>query len=256
MPFTVAIAGRPNVGKSTLFNRLAGKSMALVSDEPGVTRDWRESDGHLFDLSFRVLDTAGLEDIRAKGSLASRTAAQTKQALDQTDVILFLVDARAGLMPEDKVIARELRKTGKPILLLANKCEGVFLPDRIDEILALGFGDPIAISASHGDGMSEVYDALKLHLTKSDQGDDVEKNSEDDKQLHVAIVGRPNAGKSTLINKLIGEERMLTGPEPGLTRDAIPVGWSYKGNAIRLVDTAGLRRRARITDKLEKMSTH
>src|SRR5580704_2895570 len=161
MSLTLAIAGRPNVGKSTLFNRLIGKHMALVSDEPGVTRDWREGEGHLFDLAFRVIDTAGLEHIRNKGSLSARTAQQTKQALEQTDIIVLLVDGRAGLVPEDKAIARELRKSGKPILLVANKCEGTWLPDAIDEMSALGFGDPIAISATHADGMHQLYEALK-----------------------------------------------------------------------------------------------
>jgi GTP-binding protein len=269
MTSTIAIAGRPNVGKSTLFNRLVGKQMALVSGEPGVTRDWREGEGHLFDFTFRVLDTAGLEHIRAKGSLSARTAAQTKLALDQTDVVIMLVDGRAGLTPEDKAIARELRKSGKPIVLVANKCEGAFLPGAIDEVSALGFGDPIAISSAHGEGMGELYEALKPHIEHETpatrrrapldvdlHGHDEDEIPEDEKHLLVAIVGRPNAGKSTLVNKLIGEERMLTGPEPGLTRDAIPISWTYKGKPVRLVDTAGLRRRARVTEKLEKMSGH
>src|ERR1700722_6774166 len=210
MSLTIAIAGRPNVGKSTLFNRLVGKQMALVSDVPGVTRDWREGEGHLFDLAFRAIDTAGLEHIRTKGSLSARTAAQTKQALEQTDLVLLVVDARAGLVPEDKAIARELRKSGKPIILVANKCEGTFLPDAIDEVSALGFGEPIAISAAHGEGMGELYEAIQAleiraatHEEKADDGDD-------EKHLLIAVVGRPNAGKSTLINRLIGEERMLT----------------------------------------------
>jgi GTPase len=255
MSFTIAIAGRPNVGKSTLFNRLVGRSLALVSDEPGVTRDWREGEGHLFGLHFRVLDTAGLEDIRVKGSLSARAAAQTKQALEQTDVILLIVDARAGLTPVDKAIAREIRKTGKPILLLANKCEGTRLPENFDDLSSLGFGEPIAMSAAHGDGMMELYESLGK-ITDGNPGPDEESVSDDEKSLHVAVVGRPNAGKSTLINRLIGEERMLTGPEPGLTRDAIPINWTYKDRPVRLVDTAGLRRRARVKDKLEKMSGH
>ena len=291
MTSTIAIAGRPNVGKSTLFNRLVGQRMALVSDEPGVTRDWREGEGHLFDLRFRVLDTAGLEDVRAKGSLSARTAARTQQALEQTDIILLVVDGRAGLTPEDRAIARELRKSGKRIILLANKCEGTHLPDNFDQTTALGFGDPVAISASHGEGLNELYEelvkylpktdgefversrhsrkskdkeraanqqkvAVKMAEDKSDDSDDVEDENltEEQKRLHIAVVGRPNAGKSTLINQLIGEDRMLTGPEPGLTRDAVPIGWQYDGKAIRLVDTAGLRRRARVSDKLEHMS--
>ncbi|HUY69307.1 MAG TPA: ribosome biogenesis GTPase Der, partial [Alphaproteobacteria bacterium] len=253
MPLTLAIAGRPNVGKSTLFNRLIGKRMALVSDVPGVTRDWREGEGRLFDLDLRVFDTAGLEDKRAKGSLAARTAVQTTRALAQADVIALMVDARAGLTPGDKAIAREIRKTGKPVMLVANKCEGTYLPAGFDDFAALGFGEPIAVSASHGEGLAELYEAIKDSGFKVQ--DSAEKNESSEPQsLHIAIVGRPNAGKSTLINRLIGEERMLTGPEPGLTRDAIHIGWEYKGKPMRLVDTAGLRRRARIEDALEKMS--
>jgi GTP-binding protein len=286
MTVTIAIAGRPNVGKSTLFNRLVGKSMAIVSDVSGVTRDWREGDGELFDLSFRVLDTAGLEDVRTKGSLAARTAAQTKAALAQTDVILFMVDGRAGLMDDDKAIAREIRKTGLPILLLVNKCEGTYLPANFDDFASLGFGDAIAVSSSHGEGLMDLHAAIKEHFPEA-VTDDVEAptmsarkrrfsarrqekkaaataaalgeppvEDEGDKTLHIAVVGRPNAGKSTLINRLIGEERMLTGPEPGLTRDAIPIGWEFNGQPVRLVDTAGLRRKARITEALEKMSAH
>ncbi len=294
MTFTVAIAGRPNVGKSTLFNRLSGQQMALVSDEPGVTRDWREGEGKLFDLKFRVLDTAGLEDVRAKGGIAERTAVQTKRALAQTDVVLLVVDGRAGLMPDDRTIAWELRKTGKPIILVANKCEGTYLPEKFDETAALGFGDPVPVSATHAEGLRELYQALLPHLPedyvmepeapkrkrkrapkpldKNAQAalaagfelpvgeaiseEITEEEAEEEKQLLVAVVGRPNAGKSTLINQLIGEERLLTGPEPGLTRDAIPIAWNYHGRAVRLVDTAGLRRRARVTGKLEKMSGH
>jgi len=268
MPFTITIAGRPNVGKSTLFNRLIGKHMAIVDDTPGVTRDWREGEGELFDLSFRLLDTAGLEDKRAKGSLAARTATQTQKALALTDIILLMVDARAGLTPDDKAIAAEIRKTGKPIILLGNKCDGTYLPDRFEEFAALGFGEPIAISATHGEGLMELYEVLQNKLPESARSEKPTRKErrkrkeeepeipEEDKNLHVAIVGRPNVGKSTLVNKLIGEDRMITGPEPGLTRDAIPIGWSYKGKPIRLVDTAGLRKRARVTEKLEKMSGH
>lgn len=253
MAFTVAIAGRPNVGKSTLFNRLIGKAMAIVSDESGVTRDWREGNGHLFDLKFRALDTAGLEGTRSKGSLPERLAQQTKKALDQTDVVLFLVDARAGLTADDKTVAREIRKTGKSVILLANKCESSHLPEGFDDFLTLGFGDPIAISATHGDGMMEIYGRLQEQM--QDAGE-ASANDDDEKNINVAIVGRPNAGKSTLVNQLIGQERMLTGPEPGLTRDSIAIGWQYDGRPVRLVDTAGLRRRAKVKERLEKLSGH
>lgn len=252
MPFTVAIAGRPNVGKSTLFNRLIGRSMAIVSDESGVTRDWREGEGNLFDLKFRVLDTAGLEGSRSKGSLSERTAKQTQQALKQTDVVLFIVDARAGLTSEDKSVAKEVRKTGKPVFLLANKCESSHLPEGFDEFTSLGFGEATPISATHGDGMMDVYSFLQEHV--KEEAPEAEGIEEDEKSLHVAIVGRPNAGKSTLVNQLIGEDRMLTGPEPGLTRDSIAIGWKYHDQPVRLVDTAGVRRKKNISEKLEKVS--
>lgn len=252
MTFTIAIAGRPNVGKSTLFNQLVGKKMAIVNDEPGVTRDWREGDGHLFDLRFRVLDTAGLEDVRTKGTIAARTAQQTKLALDKAHVILLVVDAREGVTSADTTIARELRKTGKPIILIANKCDGAILPAAMEETVSLGFGEPIPISASHGDGLMDVHEAVSKYIPE----EDVEEatSSEEEKHLIIAVVGRPNAGKSTLINHLIGEERMLTGPEPGLTRDAVPIAWQYNGMPVRLVDTAGMRRRVRVVETLERMS--
>lgn len=254
MSFTVAIAGRPNVGKSTLFNRLIGRAMAIVSDESGVTRDWREGDGQLFDLKFRVLDTAGLEGSRTKGSLSERTAQQTKQALEQTHVVLFVVDARAGLTSEDKAVAREIRKTGKPVIFLANKCESSRLPEGFDDFQDLGFGEPIPISATHGDGMMDLYGLLSERMQNVEEQRVEEDNPDDEKNINVAIVGRPNAGKSTLVNQLIGEDRMLTGPEPGLTRDSIAVGWNYNDQPVRLVDTAGMRKRAKISQKLEKVS--
>ena len=233
----------------------------------------------MFDLTFRVLDTAGLEDIRTKGSLAARTAAQTKRALEQTTVILFVVDARAGLTDEDKSVAREIRKTNKPVILLANKCEGPYLPAQFNELAGLGFGEPVAISATHGEGLREIYDALCEHgltadaepkekpkrkkkvektvVVKLDENfEEIIEEEEEIKSLHIAIVGKPNAGKSTLINQLIGSERLLTGPEPGLTRDSIHIGWEWNGKPVRLVDTAGLRRRAKVTEHLEKMSGH
>jgi GTP-binding protein len=251
MPLTLAIAGRPNVGKSTLFNRLVGKQMALVNDQPGVTRDWREGDGHLFDMPFRVIDTAGLEGSRAKGTLSARTALRTNKALERAQVVLLVIDARAGITPEDETIARELRKAGKPILLLANKCDGPTLPASLDEAVSLGFGEPLPISAAHGDGMMDLFQALSKYVSEEEP-----ELAEDDeeKSLILAVVGRPNAGKSTLINRLIGEERMLTGPEPGLTRDAVPIAWEYHGKPVRLVDTAGMRRRTRVTEALERMS--
>jgi GTP-binding protein len=260
MTLAIAIAGRPNVGKSTLFNRLVGKAMALVDDMPGVTRDWRIGEGSLFDLRFTVFDTAGLEDKRPKDSLAARTADRTRQALDKADIILMVIDGRAGVTPEDKSIAREVRKTGKPVLLLVNKCESTKLPPGFDEAAGLGFDDPIAISATHGEGLPDLYDALLAKLPEAviDESKPITSESDGDddepKAMHIAIAGRPNAGKSTLVNALIGEDRMLTGPEPGLTRDAIPIAWEYRGKPVRLVDTAGMRRRARIEEKLEKMS--
>jgi GTP-binding protein len=256
MTFTIAIAGRPNVGKSTLFNRLVGKQMAIVNNTPGVTRDWREGDGHLFDLRFRVLDTAGLEDVRVKGSLSARAAEQTKTALQKADVILFVVDARAGVTSEDTTIARELRKTGKPIILLANKCENAILPAAMEETVSLGFGEPLPISAAHGDGLMDLYELISKHIPAEEEAaeDDDKDKGEAEKHMIVAVVGRPNAGKSTLINHLIGDDRMLTGPEPGLTRDAIPIAWQYNGKPIRLVDTAGMRRRVKVTEALERMS--
>jgi len=242
------------VGKSTLFNRLVGKQMAIVNDQPGVTRDWREGEGHLFDMRFRVLDTAGLEDVRTKGSISARTAQQTKQALEQAHVILLIVDARAGVTSEDTTIARELRKTGKPIVLVANKCENAILPASMEETVSLGFGDPLPISAAHGDGLMDLYEVLSKYVP-DDEIEEAEKEDEEgEKQLIIAVVGRPNAGKSTLINKLIGEDRMLTGPEPGLTRDAIPIAWEYHNKPVRLVDTAGMRRRVRVVETLEKIS--
>ena len=253
--FSIAIAGRPNVGKSTLFNRLIGKAMAIIDDQPGVTRDWRDGEGSLFDLHFKLYDTAGLEDDRPRGSIAARTAKQTKEALGRCDVILMMVDGPAGLTNDDKFIAREIRKAGKPIILLVNKCESTKLPAGFNEALTLGFDNIIAISAKHGEGLGELHAALlplapkaALKAPRKDEDDDGEKS------LNIAIAGRPNAGKSTLVNQLLGEERMLTGPEPGLTRDAIHIPYEFQGRPVRLVDTAGMRRRSRIDERLEKIS--
>jgi GTP-binding protein len=248
MTFTVAIIGRPNVGKSTLFNRLVGKRLAIVDDTPGVTRDRREGEGRLFDLNFRVIDTAGLEE-GEEGSLEAGMRAQTDIALDEADVVMMLIDARAGITPLDNHFADWLRRQGKPVLLLANKCEGRAGMNGLAEAYGLGLGDPIPVSAAHGEGMDLLIEAL---IPFDDEFAVEEEN--DEKALQLAILGRPNAGKSTLVNRLLGENRMLIGPEPGVTRDSIASDWEWEGRRIRLIDTAGLRRRAKITDKLEKLS--
>jgi GTP-binding protein len=261
MSFTIAIVGRPNVGKSTLFNRLVGKRLALVDDTPGVTRDWREGEGRIADMSFRVLDTAGLEDA-AEETLAGRMSRQTLQALAAADVALLLIDARAGVTPVDEHFAAQLRKGITPVIVVANKCEGQAGGAGLMEAFALGLGDPVAISAEHGEGMGDLFDALRPHADEVEarqaaalhavRGEAGEEGA--DGPLQLAIVGRPNVGKSTLVNRLVGAERLLTGPEAGITRDAIAVDWEFKGRPIRLIDTAGLRRRARISGKLEKLS--
>jgi GTPase len=253
MGFTVAIVGRPNVGKSMLFNRLAGRPLALVDDTPGLTRDRREGAGHIADLEFRMIDTAGLETAAAE-TLPGRMRAQTESAVAQADLALLVIDARDGVTPADRHFGRWLRRTGKPVILVANKAEGRQAIAALPEAYALGFGEPAAISAQHGEGLGELYERLLpfAAATESEQEDGV---SEAEKPLQLAIVGRPNVGKSTLVNRLLGEERMLTGPEPGITRDAIAIDWAWNGRAIRLVDTAGLRRRSRIEDRLERLST-
>ncbi len=260
MSFTLAIVGRPNVGKSTLFNRLVGARRALVDDRPGVTRDRREGEGRLGDLSFRVIDTAGLEDAdRDRESLSARMQAQTAAALVQADAVLFLVDARAGATAADRAFADLLRKSGKPAIVVANKSEGRAAEAGVLESYALGLGDPVAISAEHGEGLAGLYDALRVALpeaTAEENAADVVTPSEDaEKPIRIAVVGRPNTGKSTLINRLLGEERLLTGPEAGITRDAIAVDLTWQGRPLRIHDTAGLRRRSRVAEKLEKLST-
>jgi GTP-binding protein len=257
MPFTIAIIGRPNVGKSTLFNRLVGQKLALVDNEPGVTRDRREGEARLGDLEFTIIDTAGLDE-GAKGSLTARMQEQTETAIELADALMFVVDARAGLTPTDRAFADFARRADKPVLLLANKSEGKHGDAGAMEAYALGLGAPIQVSAEHGEGRGELSDALRTLLPPRAEDDDEDmEDTEDDfatRPIRVAIVGRPNAGKSTLINHLLGEERLLTSPEAGTTRDSIAVEIAWKGRAFRVFDTAGLRRRARIEEKLEKLS--
>ena len=256
----VAIIGRPNVGKSTLFNRLVGKRLALVDDRPGVTRDRREGDANLVGLDFRVVDTAGNED-EAAATLPGRMRAQTEAAVAMADVALFMVDARAGIVPLDEEIARWLRGATIPVILVANKAEGKAGESGILESLALGFGDPVQLSAEHGEGMGDLLEALLPHIERP-EGEEAEAEDEDnpDAPLKLAIVGRPNAGKSTLINRLLGEDRLITGPEAGITRDSIAIDWLWadpkqqRDRAVRLIDTAGMRKKSLVQDKLEKLS--
>jgi len=251
MTATVAIVGRPNVGKSTLFNRLVGQKLALVDDRPGVTRDRREGDARLGPLSFRIIDTAGLEEAE-EGSLMRRMRDQTEAAIAEADVILFLTDARAGVLPADQPFVELVRRSGKPVVLVANKAEGGAGTAGAYDAFSLGLGEPVAFSAEHGEGIGELFDALLPYLGEEEEEQDDEGG--DGKPLKVAIVGRPNSGKSTLINQLIGADRLLTGPEAGITRDAIAIDWQWRGRPIKLFDTAGLRKRARVQDKLEKLS--
>jgi GTP-binding protein len=253
MALKLAIVGRPNVGKSTLFNRLAGRRLAIVDDRPGVTRDRRYATGKLGDLDLELIDTAGFEDV-TDDSLEARMRAQTELAIAECDIALFVMDARDGVVPMDSIFVEVLRRYDKPVIMVANKAEGRAGEAGAAEAFELGFGEPIPISAEHGEGMADLYAAL-LANTPADFDDDDEDAERGDKPVHLAIVGRPNAGKSTLINRLIGEDRLLTGPEAGITRDAIPVQWSWRDRKVRLVDTAGLRRKARVNEKLEKLST-
>src|SRR5690606_10365403 len=279
MSFTVAIIGRPNVGKSTLFNRLVGRKLALVDDTPGVTRDRRVHPARLYDLEFDVIDTAGFEDADA-ASLAGRMRAQTETAMDEADLILFVVDARAGVVPDDRTFADIARRTSKPIVLVANKAEARSAQGGMLEAWELGLGEPIPISAEHGEGMPDlreaIVDALGAERVFADEEEDEEvaraageplvgediADPDDEsvpeydatKPLRIAMVGRPNAGKSTLINAFLGEERLLTGPEAGITRDSISVDWDWRGRRIKLFDTAGMRRKSRVQEKLEKLS--
>jgi GTP-binding protein len=254
--FTAAIVGRPNVGKSTLFNRLVGRRMALVHDAAGTTRDRKEGRACLFDLAFRVIDTAGLEEAAPK-AIETRMVAQTLKAAGDADLILFMIDARAGLTPLDRHFADRLRKFGKPLLLLANKCEGRAGSAGLAEAFALGLGEPIALSAEHGEGMAELYHALTAFVpaaARKGEGAAAGGEAPPARPLTLAIVGQPNAGKSTLMNRLLGEERVIVGPEPGLTRDSIAIDWQWKGRPVKLVDTAGLRRKAKAVDALERLA--
>ncbi|PVM88942.1 ribosome biogenesis GTPase Der [Caulobacter radicis] len=253
MPLKLAIVGRPNVGKSTLFNRLAGKKLALVDDQPGVTRDRRFAHGRLGDLDLELIDTAGFEDVTDE-SLESRMRAQTELAIDEADVALFVFDAREGLTPLDRIFAEMLRRRNKPVVVAANKSEGKQAEIGAAEAHQLGLGEPIPISGEHGEGMADLYAAL-LAVTPEELQEEFEDYDDDTKPIKIAIIGRPNAGKSTLVNRLIGEQRLLTGPEAGITRDSISVDWTWDGRKIRLVDTAGLRKKAKVNEKLEKLST-
>jgi GTPase len=248
---TVAIVGRPNVGKSTLFNRLVGKRLALVDDRPGVTRDRREGEAKLLGLEFRVIDTAGFED-EDPHTLPGRMRKQTEAAVRDADAALFMIDAREGLTPLDEEIGRWLRVETTPVVVVANKAESSAGEGGILEAYRLGLGEPVAISAEHGEGVGDLFDALRPHVEHEHFLG--EEEDEREHPLKLAVVGRPNAGKSTLVNTMIGEERMITGPEAGITRDSISIGWEWEGRPVRLVDTAGLRKRAKVDDKLERLS--
>jgi GTPase len=275
MGFQIAIIGRPNVGKSTLFNRLAGRKLALVDDTPGVTRDRRVHPAKLYDLHFDVIDTAGFEDAAA-ATLQGRMRAQTEIAIREADLIFFMVDAKTGITPDDRTFAEIVRKSGKPVVLVANKAEAKGAQGGLLESWELGLGEPVAVSAEHGQGLPDLRDAVVEALGKAvafgeeEEDDDpafsepligeditdpdVEPAYDDTKPMRIAVIGRPNAGKSTMINALIGEERLLTGPEAGITRDSISVDWDWRGREMKLFDTAGMRRKSRVQEKLEKLS--
>ena len=281
MLFTIALIGRPNVGKSTLFNRIAGKELAIVDDRPGVTRDWREAPAHIFDRPVTIIDTAGLEEADA-GTLTDRMRERTLMALARSDIALFIIDGVVGVTATDEHFARIVRKSGKPVLLVVNKADTKAARDNLAEAYTLGLGDPFFVSAAHGEGLSDLYHTIIEHMPPEPEtaDDDTEiesagfrgENAIDDlegnldyeftdnedvesKPVKIAIVGRPNAGKSTLVNSILGEDRVLTGPEAGITRDPIAIDWVWQGRKFQLVDTAGLRRKSRITDKVERLST-
>jgi GTP-binding protein len=257
MSFTIAIVGRPNVGKSTLFNRLAGKRLALVDDQPGLTRDRREAETLLGRFAVRLIDTAGLED---KGAdLTARMRAQTDAAIEQADLVVFLIDARSGVVATDEIFADLVRGSGKPVILAANKCEGRAAEPGVYEAFSLGLGEPLPISAEHGTGVGELSEAIEETVRARGEGAPAREESDEDAgvaphPLRIAVVGRPNVGKSTLVNTIFGEERMITGPEAGITRDAIAVELAWGGRALRLFDTAGLRRKMRVEGKAEELS--
>ena len=275
MGFKVAIIGRPNVGKSTLFNRLAGRRLALVDDTPGVTRDRRVHPAKLYDLHFDVIDTAGFEDAAA-GTLQARMREQTEIAIQEADLVFFMVDAKSGLLPDDRTFAEIVRRSGKPVVLVANKSEARGAQSGFLDAYELGLGEPVPVSAEHGQGLPDLRDAVVEALGEDrvfdeDEEDDLpavsdtlvgeditdpdaEPAYDETKPMRIAVIGRPNAGKSTLINALIGEERLLTGPEAGITRDSISVDWEWRGRALKLFDTAGMRRKAKVQEKLEKLS--
>ncbi len=255
MPFTLAIVGRPNVGKSTLFNRLTGTQHALVDDRPGVTRDWREGEGHIASMSFRLIDTAGMEESDTEDGLENRMRQQTEDAIMAADVILFLLDAKDGVTPYDQIIAEELRRSDRPVVLAMNKCDGFNVEMLIAEAWSLGLGQPLALSAAHGHGLADLFDSL-LPYESQVQEEGAPQFAEEAKQLQIAIIGRPNAGKSTLMNALLGSNRVLTGPEAGITRDAIAVPYHYQDRHLTLIDTAGVRRRTHVREDLEKLAVH